>query len=284
MKKVELISYRSDGEVFEYESGDWRITGLDGLDFPTVEISQKPQGLGHGSIITGKRKHSRDIIIKARSQDAGKNEIDRARALAFHNSNYTYDLKIEYMGQIRYALDCELEAAKCGSANVYTALELTVNYLSPEADLFGATTENTIFKNTAPLWHWTRVYTEGGSLAFGVTEITTSKVIYYTGSEPAPLVVTVVANGYVPGLVISCRGVVITLNEAMVSGDRMVIDAGENIIRKNGVKVAEKKYNAVDLIKLNIQFGDNVVEVKSTAAGNTAFETDVQFIGRYGGI
>ena len=53
---------RSDGVSFEYEEDDykgWHITGLEGLDFPNLEIFTEDRGFGNGSIITGKRKQTR---------------------------------------------------------------------------------------------------------------------------------------------------------------------------------------------------------------------------------
>ena len=62
-KQVKVKAIRSDGQVFEYESDDWGITSLSGLDFPNIEIFKEDRGFGNGSIITGKRKQARDIHI-----------------------------------------------------------------------------------------------------------------------------------------------------------------------------------------------------------------------------
>ena len=64
-KTVLVKAVRSDGQVFNYHDSDWGITSLEGVDFPVIEIFKSNRGYGNGSIITGKRKQSRQIEIKA---------------------------------------------------------------------------------------------------------------------------------------------------------------------------------------------------------------------------
>lgn len=283
-RTVQLRAVRSDGQVFEYEGDDWGITSLEGLDFPKFEISKADRGYGNGSIITGKRKEARDIDIVARERNAGNNTLDRPLALGFHNSNFTFDLYVTYMGVTRIAKGCELQGSKCPSGNVFDALTLTVSYLHPESDLLGEASESTNFTAVDPMWHWSRVYTQGGSLVYGVINHATSKVIGYLGSEDTFIHVRLEATGLVEGVNISVGGINVHIDCTLGSGDVLELDSEAKTVKVNGVDLAPAKYDGELVPKLILTYGDNVVTVKADDEGNTAFDADVTYVGRYGGI
>ena len=283
-RNVVLRAVRSDGQVFEYNGDDWGLTSLEGVDFPKFEISKADRGYGNGSIITGKRKEARDIDIKARERNAGNNTLDRPLALGFHNSNFTFDLYITYMGVTRIAKGCELQGSKCPSGNVFDALTLTVSYLHPESDLLGEASESTNFTAVDPTWHWSRVYTQGGSLIYGVINHATSKVLNYLGSEDTFLHVRLEASGLVEGVNIGVGSINVHIDCTLGSGDVLELDSEAKTVKVNGVDLAPASYNGELVPKLILTYGDNVVTVKADDEGNTAFDADVTYVGRYGGI
>lgn len=285
-KTVKIKAVRSDGQVFNYHDEDWGIISLEGVDFPTIEIFKANRGHGNGSIITGKRKASREIEIKAQEQNKLNNDIDRARAIGFHNSNYTFDLHITYMGVTRIAKECQLEDASLPNGNVWRRLNLTVSYLHPESDLLGENSESTNFTAVDPLWHVTRAYAPGGGkLAFGVINHTTTKVINYLGSEDTYIRVTLEASGLVQGVTVGAREISVTVNATLGTGDILEIDSGKKTVKLNGADVAPANYDGESLPKLILTYGDNAVTVKDAAdEGNTAFDADVTYTGRYGGL
>ena len=283
-RNVRLRAVRSDGQVFEYEGEDWKITSLEGVDFPKFEISKADRGYGNGSIITGKRKEARDIDIKARERNAGNNTLDRPLALGFHNSNFTFDLYITYMGVTRIAKGCELQGSKCPSGNVFDALTLTVSYLHPESDLLGEASESTNFTAVDPMWHWSRVYTQGGSLTYGVINHATSKVLNYLGSEDTFIHVRLEASGLVEGINIGVGSINVHIDCTLGSGDVLELDSEAKAVKVNGADLAPAKYDGELVPKLILTYGDNVVTVKADDEGNTAFDADVTYVGRYGGI
>lgn len=284
-RNVVLRAVRSDGQVFEYNGDDWGLTSLEGVDFPKFEISKADRGYGNGSIITGKRKEARDIDIKARERNAGNNTLDRPLALGFHNSNFTFDLYITYMGVTRIAKGCELQGSKCPSGNVFNALTLTVSYLHPESDLLGEASESTNFTAVDPLWHVTRVYTQGaGSLVYGVINHATSKVLNYLGSEDTFIHVRLEATGFVEGVNIGVGSIQVHIDCTLGSGDVMELDSEAKTVKVNGTDLAPASYNGELVPKLILTYGDNVVTVKADDEGNTAFNADVTYVGRYGGI
>ena len=284
-RNVVLRAVRSDGQVFEYNGDDWGLTSLEGVDFPKFEISKADRGYGNGSIITGKRKEARDIDIKARERNAGNNTLDRPLALGFHNSNFTFDLYITYMGVTRIAKGCELQGSKCPSGNVFNALTLTVSYLHPESDLLGEASESTNFTAVDPLWHVTRAYTQGGgSLVYGVINHATSKVLNYLGSEDTFIHVRLEATGFVEGVNIGVGSVQVHIDCTLGSGDVLELDSEAKTVKVNGADLAPAKYDGELVPKLILTYGDNVVTVKADDEGNTAFDADVTYVGRYGGI
>ena len=283
-RNVILRAVRSDGQVFEYNGDDWGLTSLEGVDFPKFEISKADRGYGNGSIITGKRKEARDIDIKARERNAGNNLLDRPLALGFHNSNFTFDLYITYMGVTRIAKGCELQGSKCPSGNVFDALTLTVSYLHPESDLLGEASESTNFTAVDPMWHWSRAYTQGGSLIYGVINHATSKVLNYLGSEDTFIHVRLEASGLVEGVNIGVGSINVHIDCTLGSGDVLELDSEAKTVKVNGVDLAPASYNGELVPKLILTYGDNVVTVKADDEGNTAFDADVTYVGRYGGI
>lgn len=283
-RNVILRAVRSDGQVFEYNGDDWGLTSLEGVDFPKFEISKADRGYGNGSIITGKRKEARDIDIKARERNAGNNLLDRPLALGFHNSNFTFDLYITYMGVTRIAKGCELQGSKCPSGNVFDALTLTVSYLHPESDLLGEASESTNFTAVDPMWHWSRVYTQGGSLIYGVINHATSKVLNYLGSEDTFIHVRLEASGLVEGVNIGVGSINVHIDCTLGSGDVLELDSEAKTVKVNGADLAPASYNGELVPKLILTYGDNVVTVKADDEGNTAFDADVTYVGRYGGI
>lgn len=284
-KVVRVVATRSDGEVFSYENADWRLTGLEGIDFPTIEVFTQERGFGNGDIITGKRKGSRDIDITARGQNSENNEHDRLMALAFHNSNYAYDIEFEYMGRTRIAKGCVLQGAKCVSETVHRNQELTVSFKAPDADLYADSETQTHFVGITPLWHVTRAYAPGGGkLAFGVIQRSIVKPIRYLGSEPAPIVATVTAAGAVDGVIVRTNDTTVTINVDLVEGDVLIVDAAAKEVVLNGSRVPESLYNYVDVPSLLLQYGDNEVQISAVDEDNLAFDAKLEYTGRYGGL
>ena len=287
-KQVKVKAIRSDGQVCEYESDDWGITSLSGLDFPNIEIFKEDRGFGNGSIITGKRKQARDIDIIVREKNRLYSSLDRRKAIGFHNSNYTFDIYVTYMGVTRIAKDCELQGAKCPTDNVFKAQELTVSYLHPESDLLGEETADTAFTSVIPTWHATRVYTSGSSLIFGIVKHVTQKQINYLGSEDTYIHVEIEATGIVEGINLGVGSRILNVDVTLNSGNKLVIDSElKSITLDTGtgpVELSPAKYNGENLPRLILTYGDNLLTLQANDPGNIAFNADITYVGRYGGL
>lgn len=275
---------RSDGLIFNYENDEWALISVKGIDFAAMEVFREPKGLGHGDIITGKRRQSREIEVTLALREYKEDvyRLNREQAIGFHNNNYTFQLEIGYHGEQKIAKDCVIKAASYPSERYRKNPIMTILFLSPEADLFAANTDSVSFISTTPIWHVTRAYEEAsGTLAFGALEKAEEKVVNYLGSEQAPIIITVKATGYVDGLTVGIGSKMVDVMTKLYASDVLVIDTGERLITKNGVPVPMTEYDAMALMELVLTYGDNMVKVLSSS---TAFSAEVDFVGRYGGL
>ena len=128
------------------------------------------------------------------------------------------------------------------------------------------------------------MYTEGGALPFGVIDIVTTKTFEYLGSEPAPVIVMVQAEGYVENINITMGGITCHIECELSEGDVLTADAGAKIVKINGAMIPANKYDANALQKMWVEYGNNTVTVESDDEGNVAFSASIKYTGRYGGL
>lgn len=282
MSEYNVRAIRSDGLVFNYDNSNIRVISVEGADFPDMEVSKEARGFGHGDIITGIRKKGREITLAAMLTGLTTYRQDRAQIIGFHNANYKYDLEITYLGTTRIVKDCVLSQSQYPTERKNVNPKLTLLFESSEADLFADNIDKTSFVTSNPLWHDTRYYTNGSSLAFGEILKTTEKVINYLGSEPTPISIIVNAKGHVPMINIELGSNKITINEILQNGDTLIVDGVTRTATKNGKPIALNQVTMQTLYKMWLQYGDNIVKVD--AGDNVAFNAEVSYVGRYGGV
>lgn len=272
---------RSDGKTFYYENSDWAMTELTGVEFPPIEIFKEARGIGNGDIITGKRKGSRVITIGTlpREYKGGQYKNLRSKAINFHNIGYTYTLEIGYMGEIKLARDCELNALSFPAEDYSTNAELKVSFLSPHSELFATSIENNNFSCLTGRWAVTRAYLPGTKMIYATEEKTNSVMIYYDGSVETPAIITITAEGYARNFHIKIGNEKYEIPVEVYPGDIIVADTSKSYVTKNGVLLPNK---GQDLRKLKIHLGDNLVEV--LAEEGTKYKSTIEYTGRYDGI
>ena len=107
----------------------------------------------------------------------------------------------------------------------------------------------------------------------------------YLGSEDTFIHVSLEATGLVQGVKVSIGGVSVTVNVTLGAEDVIEIDSETKTVKVNGVDVPPADYNGEQLPKLILSYGENVVSVEdATDEGNTAFDAQVTYTGRYGGL
>jgi len=281
MEKLGLTAIRNDGLRFNYQNGDWGLIELEGLDFAPIDINSVPRGFGNGDIVVGKRKASRDIKIVARLQNGENYQKLRSQVIGFHNSNYKFDLLINYLGDIKIAKNCELKVAGYPTGNIWKNQNLSLMFFCPDSDLLAEKSDIVGFTTVKPLWGVPRGYTSTQKLAFGEIAKATEKTVNYLGSENAPITATIRASGLVQGVDLTINLLTSHISTTLVGGDTLVIDTEKRVVTKNTVPVPLTEYDANSLLEMVLVYGDNTVKIESTS---NAFNADIDFIGRYGGI
>lgn len=284
IKDYNIVAIRSDGEVFNYRDSEFELIEVSGIDFTEVEVFKSPRGIGHGDIITGIRKLSREITL----QGVVKNHItglygnSRDKVIGFHNANYTYDLKLTYLGRTLYAKDCVIQHQNYPAERIGRNAIFNISFLSPCPDLFSAESSSVGFINSTPLWHNVRIYEKDKGLAFGKLDRLTTKIVQYLGSEETPVKIEINATGQVEGIIVGVNNISLKIDERLSNGDTLTVDAEKKIITKNGIKLSFKQYDLDKLMQFKLKYGQNVITVNSDSS--IAFTTKVAYTGRYGGL
>lgn len=274
-----LRAVRSDGLTFTYESDDWRVLSITGIDAAEIEVSKEARGIGDGAIITGKRRLPREITIVAKAQ----NHEARSKAQGFHNNRYKVDLYITYNGVTRIAKDCELTGKSIPTRNVYKKPDLTVKFLSPHADLFAVEGEQTSFSKKQALWGWPHAFGRK-KLNFSREEITTEKVIEYLGSSPAQPIIEIESQGYVKNITVKVNDKVAILKVELKKGDTITIDTSRSyVVHNNKILALGADDDPYDFRRFILNYGDNVIKIDAEA-GASALRTTIEYIGRYDGV
>lgn len=275
-----LRAVRSDGLTFTYESDDWRVLSITGIDAAEIEVSKEARGIGDGAIITGKRRLQREVVITAKAQ----NHEARPGAQGFHNNRYTYDLYVTYNGISRIVRDCELTGKSIPTRKIYKRPDLTIKFLSPHADIFADGSEQINFSKKKALWAWPHVYKPGKPLNFARVEQTTEKIINYIGSSPAKPIIEIEATGYAKDVAVRVNDNTAVLNVELKTHEKIVIDTSKSYALVNDKIIASDKNNNVyDFRKFLLNFGDNIVRVDAATGGN-ALRTNITYVGRYDGL
>lgn len=284
IKDYNIVAIRSDGEVFNYRDSEFELIEVSGIDFTEVEVFKSPRGIGHGDIITGIRKLSREITL----QGVVKNHItglygnSRDKVIGFHNANYRYDLKLTYLGRTLYAKNCVIQHQVYPAERIGRNAIFNISFLSPYSDLFSAESSSVGFINSTPLWHNVRIYEKDKGLAFGKLDRLTTKIVQYLGSEETPVRIEINATGQVEGITVAVNAISFKIDERLSNGDTLIIDSDSKLITKNGEKLSFKKYELDKLIQLKLRYGQNAITVNSDSS--IAFTTKVAYTGRYGGL
>lgn len=280
---AKIKAVRSDGRVFNYQSEEWELRKIDGLDFSEIETSKQPRGVGEGDIITGQRRAGREVIIVSRPLDLENFNLLRSQAIAFHNSRYIYNLFIDYLGVKRVVRDCRFTAGKLATGNVYKGKDLTVQFLSPYSDLFATDEVGINFSEKQALWKYPHSFIEGKRLMFATEKAVNDKVISYQGSSATQPVIKITALGYAKNIKIKFGDTAININTELRERDILLIDCSKSYATINDEILPFENVEYFDFRNLKIDFGDTLISVNAEVGGN-AIKTEVTYVGRYDGV
>lgn len=279
---AKIKAVRSDGRIFNYQSDEWELRKIDGLDFSEIETSKQPRGVGEGDIITGQRRAGRELTIVSRPLNMKDFNLLRSEAIAFHNSRYIYNLFINYLGVKRVMRDCRFTAGKLPTGNVYKGKDLTVQFLSPYSDLFATDKVGINFSEKQALWKYPHSFIEGKPLMFATEKAVNDKVISYQGLATQP-VIKITALGYAKNIKIKFGDTVININTELRERDVLLIDCSKSYATINNEILPFENVGYFDFRNLKIDFGDTLISVNAEVGGN-AIKTEVNYVGRYDGV
>ena len=86
------------------------------------------------------------------------------------------------------------------------------------------------------------------------------------------------------GINIGVGDVTVHIDVSLSSGDILTVDSETKTVKKNEEDVAPGLYTGENLPKLILKYGDNIVKVSADDPGNTAYNAEVSYVGRYGGL
>lgn len=280
---AKIKAVRSDGKIFKYQSDEWELRKIDGLDFSEIETSKQPRGVGEGDIITGQRRAGRELTIVSRPLNLENFNLLRSQALAFHNSKYIYNLFIDYLGVKRVMRDCRFTAGKFPTGNVYKGKDLTAQFLSPFPELFETNETGINFSEKQALWKYPHSFIESKPLMFATEKAVNDKVISYQGSSAAQPIIKITALGYAKNIKIKFGDTEININTELREGDVLLIDCSKSYATLNNNVLPFESVEYFDFRNLKIDFGDTLISVNAEIGGN-AIKTEVTYTGRYDGV
>jgi len=281
-RTAQVVSVRSDGKKFTYNSDTWGMLSMKGFDFNEIETKKSARGLGDGDIITSQRRISREMTVVAKPRSIKYLDTERARALSFHNLKYTFDLYVTYLGRTKIAKGCRLQTPAFPTENVYKPSQLTAVYICGDPDLYADSEDSVNMSKITARWKLPRVYLADTPLPFSTEERADSKIITYEGTMPAPLKITLTATGYLKGINITVGTHTAHIDIEMTEGQVLIVDSSKSFATLDGALVSYAKSGNYDFRNMVVDFGD--VEVSITADTGTSYRTEIKYTGRYEGL
>lgn len=236
--RANVVIRRSDGQTFDVDDQPMGLLELSGADAPRVEVFTEKNANGDGDVITGKRVSSRDITITTKARGTRQNAVIRAKATAFFDPSFTYDVEIAYGETVRVARDCELRAIQIPTGNLYSAIEIKATFLCPSGYLDGEGGMDGVDLNSiTPRLGWPFVSTQGLGMVFGVYNFERNVTVNNRGNAPTWVraVFTVTGNAPVTNPKLTYGDSFIRILYTLQPGDVLEIDTEKRTVRINGV-------------------------------------------------
>ena len=274
--RANALIHRSDGQTFAMDDRPIGLLEIRGVDAPAMEVFTEKNAVGDGDTVTGSRVASRDITLRAKSRGGIKNAILRARAVAFFDPQYTYDVDISYDGVTRTARDCRLKAVAIPSGSLYQPLDITATFLCPYGYLDGEGGMDGVDLNSiTPRLGWPYVsmmkdgvpgkarsgLDDAPGMLFGVYNYDKTVVIHNRGSAPTWVrgVFTAMGPGTVQNPKLIHGDAFVRVLYTMNPGDVVDIDTEKRIVRINGVNALNKIDKASNFGGMRVDPGYSVI-------------------------
>lgn len=260
---------RSDGAELLLDETNWGLTGVEGAAAPNIELFTADLASGDGSIITGKRVASRDLVLSADVMDTRSNAALRHSAIAFANHRFSFKVYFTYLGCTRW-LAADLAAFRCPVVGIAEKQSLSLHFLATapywqSMDDFGQD-----IAAITPRWGFPYMDNPTFGMVVDVVNFARQVVFDYDGDVPAYPAVTITADGDVTNPKLIKDGAFVRLLDTLHAGDTVHLSTDPRRIRieKNGQNVLHKVDRASNFRAMAMQPGTNTVSYAADHGDN----------------
>lgn len=260
-KKTQIKCIRSDGKEFIIGTNqDWKITEIEGIDYPSLSLYSDKNGSGDGSLFEGKRVDERDILIKAKSTNPTLNEELRQKTISFFSPKHSYKIYVTYQGVERW-INGEIQGFSCPSINVYRNMELTLKFLCSDpyfksVDNFGSDIASTSAGFAFPYIECLNPLIPVVSSIYNFTE---KVVINNDGDVETYAKAVIKFSGNTKNPSLFKDEAFVKILDDFVLGDELVINFEEGTIRKNNVAIMQRIDRNSSFTDMLLGIGDSVL-------------------------
>lgn len=285
--KLKLVSVN---KTLELGNENYKISNIDGIEYPELELTINSNAHYDGSLITNKRVNKRYISIQSDYKGEGK-EIERESLISFFNPKNKGKLIVDYCG-LQRAIEYEVEKFNSKLINVYDDLSFIVDLTCPNPYW----TDIELNKKQIALWkgdfHFPLVIPINRGITMGHREPSLIVNVNNKGNVKTGMIIEFFARGTLsnPSLFNVNTREFIKINKGMVAGEKFIINTnvGKKKILQELNGATTDILNYLDIIGggdtfLQLDVGDNLFRYNADSNLDN-LEVNIYFSPQYLGV
>ncbi|EPY2302323.1 phage-like protein [Clostridium sporogenes] len=285
--KLKLVSVN---KTLELGNENYKISNIDGIEYPELELTINSNAHYDGSLITNKRVNKRYISIQSDYKGEGK-EIERESLISFFNPKNKGKLIVDYCG-LQRAIEYEVEKFNSKLINVYDDLSFIVDLTCPNPYW----TDIELNKKQIALWkgdfHFPLVIPINKGITMGHREPSLIVNVNNKGNVKTGMIIEFFARGTLsnPSLFNVNTREFIKINKGMVAGEKFIINTnvGKKKILQELNGATTDILNYLDIIGggdtfLQLDVGDNLFRYNADSNLDN-LEVNIYFSPQYLGV
>ncbi|MCW6061440.1 phage tail family protein [Clostridium sporogenes] len=285
--KLKLVSVN---KTLELGNENYKISNIDGIEYPELELTINSNAHYDGSLITNKRVNKRYISIQSDYKGEGK-EIERESLISFFNPKNKGKLIVDYCG-LQRAIEYEVEKFNSKLINVYDDLSFIVDLTCPNPYW----TDIELNKKQIALWkgdfHFPLVIPTNKGITMGHREPSLIVNVNNKGNVKTGMIIEFFARGTLsnPSLFNVNTREFIKINKGMVAGEKFIINTnvGKKKILQELNGATTDILNYLDIIGggdtfLQLDVGDNLFRYNADSNLDN-LEVNIYFSPQYLGV
>ncbi|MCW6105662.1 phage tail family protein [Clostridium sporogenes] len=285
--KLKLVSVN---KTLELGNENYKISNIDGIEYPELELTINSNAYYDGSLVTNKRVNKRYISIQSDYKGEGK-EIERESLISFFNPKNKGKLIVDYCG-LQRAIEYEVEKFNSKLINVYDDLSFIVDLTCPNPYW----TDIELNKKQIALWkgdfHFPLVIPINKGITMGHREPSLIVNVNNKGNVKTGMIIEFFARGTLsnPSLFNVNTREFIKINKGMVAGEKFIINTnvGKKKILQELNGATTDILNYLDIIGggdtfLQLDVGDNLFRYNADSNLDN-LEVNIYFSPQYLGV